>query len=408
MPISLFMALQFLREGRTQSLLISAAVGVGVAVIVFLSALIGGLQADLIAKTLGTQAHVVLERPEERARPLLATAGVGDAQVLTRVEQTAQRVRSITGWQQLVDELERTPGVAAVSPVSTGPGLAVRGSVSKAIVLLGIQPERFVRVIDLQRRLVAGRLPRSGTEASIGVELARGLGLELGDKLRVQAAGGRTELLVVVGLFELGNREVDERWVVVPLRAGQTLLDQVGSVSVIQVRLPDPFDANDIAAELQGRTGLEARSWMRTNAQLLTALRSQSSSSYMIQFFVVLAVTIGIASVLVVSVVQRRRQIGILRAMGTSRARIGRVFLLQGGILGLVGSVAGVGLGAAIARLFQQAAVDPKGNPLFPIELDPQLMLTAAAIAVGTGLLAAALPAMRAAGLDPAVAIRHE
>lgn len=412
MPISLFMALQFLREGRTQSLLISAAVGVGVAVIVFLSALISGLQADLIAKTLGTQAHVVLERPEERVRPLQAAAqdraGASNVQVLTRVERTAQRVRSITGWQQLVDELDRTPGVAAVSPVATGPGLAVRGSVSKAIVLLGVEPDRFVRVIDVQRRVVAGRLPRSGTEATIGVELARGLGLELGDKLRVQAASGRTELLVVVGMFELGNREVDERWVVVPLRAGQTLLDQVGAVSVIHVRLPDPFDADDVADELRGRTGLDARSWMRTNAQLLTALRSQSSSSLMIQFFVVLAVTIGIASVLVVSVVQRRRQIGILRAMGTSRARIRRVFLLQGGILGLVGSAAGVGLGAAIARLFQQAAVDPNGNPLFPIDLDAQLMLTAAAIAVGTGLVAAALPAMRAAGLDPAVAIRHE
>lgn len=408
MPIALFMALQFLREGRAQSLLISAAVGVGVAVIVFLSALIGGLQNDLIAKTLGTQAHVVLERPEEHARPLLAAAGAGDAQVLTRVEQTAQRVRSIPGWQQLVDELDVTPGVAAVSPVATGPGLAVRGSVSKSIVLLGVQPDRFVQVIDVRRRLAAGRLPRSGTEATIGVELAKSLGLELGDKLRVQAAGGRTELVVIVGIFELGNREVDERWVVVPLRAGQTLLDQVGMISVIQVRLPDPFDANDVAAELQGRTGLQAQSWMRTNAQLLTALRSQSSSSIMIQFFVVLAVTIGIASVLVVSVVQRRRQIGILRAMGTSRARIGHVFLLQGGILGLVGAVAGVGLGAAIARVFQQVALDPRGNPLFPIELDARLMLSSVAIAVSTGLLAAVLPAMRAAGLDPAVAIRHE
>lgn len=408
MPVALFMALQFLREGRTQSLLISAAVSVGVAVIVFLSALIGGLQADLIAKTLGSQAHVVLERPEERARSLVAAAEESDAQVLTRVERSAQRLRSITGWQQLVTELDHTSGVEAVSPVATGPGLAIRGSVSKSIVLLGILPDRFVQVIDLERRLEAGRMPRSGTEATIGVELAASLGLELGDKLRVQAAGGRTELLVVVGVFELGNREVDERWVVVPLRAGQTLLDQVGAVSVVHVRLPDPFDADEVAAELHGRTGLDAESWMQTNAQLLTALRSQSSSSLMIQFFVVLAVTIGIASVLVVSVVQRRRQIGILRAMGTSRARIGQVFVLQGGILGLVGSIVGLGIGAAIARLFQQVAVDPKGNPLFPIALDLPLMLTAAGIAVVTGLLAAALPAMRAAALDPAVAIRHE
>ena len=105
-------------------------------------------------------------------------------------------------------------------------------------------------------------------EAAIGVELAESLGLDVGSKLRVQTAGGRTELFSVVGLFDLGNRDVNERWVLTPMRAGQTLLDQVGAVTRLEVRLPDPFEANDVAAALAARTGLEAESWMQTNARL--------------------------------------------------------------------------------------------------------------------------------------------
>ena len=406
MPVAFFMALQFMREGRTQSTLISAAVALGVAVIVFLSALISGLQDDLIDKTLGTQAHVSLRRPEEQPRPLLASTS--STAVLTQSERAAQRLRGITGWKQMMTALDAVPDVDAVSPIVAGPAFAVRGSVSKSINLIGVQPDRYRQVIDVPARLEQGRMVEGGTDAVIGVDLADDLGLGLGSKLRVQAAGGKTELFTVVGVFDLGNREVNQRWVIAPLRAGQTLLDQVGAVSAIEVRLPDPFAADEAAASLAGRTGLEAESWMQTNAELLTALRSQSSSSVLIQVFVVLAVTIGIASVLVVSVFQKRRQIGILRAMGTSRARIAWIFIFQGGLLGVAGSVLGLGLGAGISILFRRVAVDPEGNPLFPIVLETPLMVTASLIAVGTGLVAAALPALRAARLDPAEAIRHE
>jgi len=407
MPTTLFLALSFLREGRTQSALISAAVGMGVAVIVFLSALIGGLQVDLLAKTLGTQPHVTVSRPEEQPRALWAGQQDG-AIVLTRLEQAAQRQRGLTGWQQTLEDIERASGVEACSPVVAGPGFAVRGTVSKAINLIGIDPLRYDKVIDVRSRLVDGRMVRGGAEAAIGVELADSLGLSLGSKLRVQAAGGRTELFTVVGLFDMGNREVNERWVLTPMRAGQTLLGQVGAITRIEIRLPDPFMADEVAKALAGRTGLETQSWMQTNGQLLAALRSQASSSTMIQVFVILSVTIGIASVLVVSVVQKRRQIGILRAMGSSRGDIARIFLFQGGMLGVLGSVVGVALGAGVANLFRSVAVDDAGEPLFPILLDTQLMVTASVVAISTGLIAALLPALRAAQLDPADAIRHD
>jgi lipoprotein-releasing system permease protein len=152
---------------------------------------------------------------------------------------------------------------------------------------------------------------------------------------------------------------------------------------------------------------LVAESWMTLNAQLLTALKSQSSSRYMIQFFVIVAVALGIASVLVVSVVQKSREIGILKAMGTTTGKVMRVFLIQGAVVGVVGSVLGSALGAGLALFFTTIARNPDGTPLFPITLDPQLFLTAAAVALFTGLIAAVVPARRASGLDPAVVIRN-
>jgi lipoprotein-releasing system permease protein len=409
MPVDLFMAWKFLREGRTQSFLIAAAIAIGVSVIVFLSALIGGLQEDLLAKTLGTQAHIVLRLPDEEARPLLAQQTPEDeAQVLTRVESTAQRARAMSGWPKLVDELDATAGIEAVSPVVSGPAFAQRGGVTQSIAIVGVIPDRHVRIVDINSQLTEGRMVRGGTDAIIGVELATAIGVETGSKLRVSAADGRTELLTVVGIFDLGNQAINERWVITPLRAGQTLLDHVGAVTRVDLRLPDPFEAESVARRLQGQTGLESESWMETNAQLLTALRSQYSSSIMIQFFVILSVSIGIASVLVVSVVQKRKQIGIMRAMGLSRARVARIFVYQGGLLGLLGSIAGVALGVGLAEFFTRAAMQADQGPEFPIQVSPDLMINAGLIAFATGLVAAAMPAIRASRLDPAEAIRNE
>jgi lipoprotein-releasing system permease protein len=127
----------------------------------------------------------------------------------------------------------------------------------------------------------------------------------------------------------------------------------------------------------------------------------------MIRFFVLITVAIGIASVLVVSVLQRSKEIGILRAMGFTRGGILRIFLLQGGLIGLLGSLVGCGLGAALSLLFQAVLHNADGTPFFPFRLNAQLFAAAAGIALLAGLVAAAFPALRASRLDPAEAMRH-
>jgi lipoprotein-releasing system permease protein len=168
----------------------------------------------------------------------------------------------------------------------------------------------------------------------------------------------------------------------------------------------DVFTADRVAAEIRARTGFTADSWMALNAELLGGLTAQSNSKTMIQFFVVVSVTLGIASVLIVSVVQKSRDIGILRAVGTPSRRVLAVFLIQGGVLGFAGSMLGSAMGVAFAKLFEGLTLGPDGLPRFLVQVDLPLLVSASLLATGSGPLAALIPARRAARLDPATAIR--
>jgi lipoprotein-releasing system permease protein len=404
MPFEWFVALRFLREGRMQTVLILAGVAFGVGVMVFLSALIHGLQTSLIAQTLSSQAHVVVRPLDDEARALVEeTYGV---RAIRRVK-AVQRPQAIDEWRTVQQRAEAVAGVVASAPTVAGSVFAQKGNVSKSVALRGIEPDSYSRIIPLERRMQSGQFRLVGSETVIGAELAKDLGIGVGDKLRLVQNDGRGEVFSVVGVFDLGNKDVNQRWVFVSLRTAQTMLELGAKISTIEIRVNEVFDAEAIAQRIADRTGLQADSWMKINQQLLIALQSQSSSSYMIQFFVILAVALGIASVLVVSVVQKSREIGILKATGTSTARVMRVFFIQGGLVGLFGAVVGSGIGTVLALLFANLAKNPDGSPTFPVDLNLGLFSFATAVATGVGLVAAVVPARRAAKLDPAVVIRY-
>jgi lipoprotein-releasing system permease protein len=392
-------AVKFMRQDRAQTLLILVGIGVGVAVIVFITALITGLQANIIERTLGTQAHIKVEPPDEVNRPAPAAAGIARLRLET---PRAQRLRSINNWQQQALTLESLRDVTAVSPLVSGPAFALRGNAVESVALVGIDPPRYERIIPLARNIVAGRLRVGAGDAVIGKLLAQDLGLRVADKLLLRAGEGREAQLNVAGIFELGVRELDQRYVYLDLKQTQSLLDLPGGVTVIDLKVRDIFAADRVAARIRQLTGLEAESWMQSNAQLMNALTSQSLSTRMIAFFVALSVAFGIASVLSISVVQRTREIGILRAMGTTRRQMLLVFLVQGAVLGLLGSSAGSFAGYGLVWVFNEF-----GPGLFHIPLAPLLVPGAMALATLVGVLAAAVPARRAARLDPVEAIRH-
>lgn len=392
-------ATKFLREGKAQSTLILVGIAVGVAVIVFLTALITGLQSNIIDRTLGTQAHIKVQ-PTDEINRILAPAD-GSVQLVLE-NRRAQRLRSINNWQQVRDVLDTLPRVTAVSPVISGPAFARRGAALESVALVGIDAARYQRIIPIQDDIVAGVFRIGAGDAVIGKQLAIELGMRVGDKMRIDGGQGRESVVNVAGIFELGVRELDARYVYLDMKQAQALLDLPGAATIIDVTVDDIFAAQTVAARIARLTGLKAESWMETNAQLMNALRSQSLSTQMISVFVALSVALGIASVLSVSVVQRTREIGILRAMGTTRQQMLGVFLLQGALFGLAGSLLGGAAGYALVGAFN--AFGPK---LFYIPVAPWLLGAATMLATLTGVVSAALPARRAARLDPVEAIRH-
>ena len=401
LPFEWMVALRYLREGRLQTVLILAGVTGGVAVIVFLTHLITQLQASIVERTLGSQAHVVIRPPDEVNRASLPPESTSAI-----VQPRAQRLRSVDQWEAVTGVVAATPGVVAVSPVVSGAGFAIRGTASKSIALLGVEAERYRRIVKMDGYMVRGRFEVSGTTGVIGVELAKDLGVTVGDRIRVLSAEGRDEQITVGGVFDIGNRDLNRRWVFTTIRLAQSLLDLPGGVSNIDLTVDSIFEAENVAERLRRQTGLKAESWMATNAQLLAGLRNQSVSNALIRSFVVIIVAVGIASVLVVSVVQKQREIGILRAMGASPGRIMLVFLVQGGLYGLIGSLLGAGLAYGLVSFFSRIFRNADGTPLFTPDLAPGLVWSACALAVIVGLAAAALPARRAARMDPVQAIR--
>ena len=405
MPFEWFVALRYMRDAKGQTALILAAVSIGVSVIVFLSALINGLQVSLIDKTLGSQAHVTLRVPREEARALVAATGT---RVIARiVEPAPQRLRSIDQWPGVMADAEHIAGVVAASPMVVGAGFAVRSSAQQPIVVRGVEPERFFAIIDIRKRIIAGRFDVTGGQVAIGSTLASVLAVGIGDKVRITTTEGVDDVVIVAGIFTLGNEGVDRTWMLTSLRHAQSLYALPGGATTIELKVADVFSAERVAKDVHDRTGLDADSWMKLNSELLAGLSAQSSSKNMIEFFVILAVALGIASVLIVSVVQKSREIGILRAVGTPARRVLLIFLIQGGVLGVTGSFIGSGLGVVFARFFEQLTRAPDGTPKFPIAVDAQLLLFATALATGVGLLAAVIPARRASRLDPATAIRN-
>jgi lipoprotein-releasing system permease protein len=392
-------AISFLREGRAQSLMIAIGVAVGVAVIVFVTALIQGLQVNIIERTLGTQAHIRLLSPDEINQVLPPAAGT--MQLLLE-DKRAQRLRSINNWQQVSATLDQLPLLTAVSPVVSGPAFARRGEALQSVVLVGIDPVRYQKIIPLDDYMQSGQLRVGANDAVIGRLLADDLGVQVGNKLRLDTGQQNSAVVNIAGIFELGVRELDARYVYLDLKQAQALLNLPGGITVIDLTVADIFAAEDIAAQVGRLTSLQAESWIKTNAQLMNALTAQSLSTNMIIVFVAISVAFGIASVLSVSVVQRTREIGILRATGATRQQILRIFLIQGAVFGLLGSVLGSAASYLLVWVFNTF-----GPGLFFIPVPSSLLLMAMLLATLTGILAAAIPSRRAAALDPVVAIRY-
>ncbi len=403
LPFEWVAAVRFLREGRMQTAFIILGITIGVAVIVFMSALLTGLQANFLNRVLTSSAQIQLLPPDQVARPLLDGVGIIEDAIIQR---PAQRIVSIDQWPRIASRMQAMPEIVTVSPTMSGSALAIRGDASRAISISGIEPESYFRIVRIPEYIIVGHPTLASDEIIIGIELAKDLGASLGDKLNIRTATGTTAVLRISALFDLGNKAANERNGYVALRTAQSLLGRIGAVTTIELTVHDVYAAETLAQRIAAANPVRADSWISTNTQFFTAVNAQQTSNTLIRAFVALSVAFGIAAVLVVSVIQRSKDIGILRAMGTTRGQVLRVFLIQGGLLGLAGAVIGAAVGVGGLYWWHTAVRQTDGTELFPLILEPQLFIATVVLAPLTGILSAMAPAIRAAGLDPVAAIR--
>lgn len=377
--LSLRIAWRFLRSAPVQSLLIAGGIAVGIAVQIFVGSLIVSLQASLVDQTIGSAPQVTLQAPDD-----------GDP---VRFTEKAQEV--VNGDPRVKPR--------SVAPVRFATALFSDGSDSAPLNLIGGELRALDGIYRVSERLVDGSPSLRSTEVLVGEEFAKKFGLDPGDSVALVLQGGTRATFTVAGIFDLGSAAFNERQAFVNGDVPRSLLGwSADEFSAIQVQLDEPFASAEVAADWRSELpGVDVLEWQAQNADLLVALQSQSSSSYLIQTFVLVAVALGIASTLAIAAVQKTRQIGILKAMGLSDSRSGRIFLWQAVIMGGVGSASGVALAYLLLFGFSFAGTT------FTIEPQLSFVLGSAAVGVGVALASSIIPTRRTSKLDPIEVIQN-
>lgn len=397
-PYAVKLAIRHMLSQPGQTALLMAGVALGVSVFIFMSALIGGLATLLTLRTVGNIPHIVLEMPDRDPRLLRPD---GASQVV--LQKDLSRRDQITIWQPMIPILEKTAGVTAVSPQIRGSAYVERGQNLSPVGVIGVMPGQLSDIADVEAAIVEGsaNLPADGI--LIGSRLARDMGLRIGQVVQLTADRGRARSFRIGGIFTLGVASADSQVAYMNFTTARALFDLQSGISRIEVKVAPVTDAAGIAARMRRSTGLKATAWTEDNSQLFEALDAQGRTGDIIKLFALITIVIGIASAMLLSIVRRQSEIGIMRAMGASKYLVVSIFVLEGTLIGFIGALAGAGLAwLALLPLPPVAEVQSGG---LPIDRQQGAFLLAIGLTTLAAMLASILPARRAARIDPVEAI---
>lgn len=391
-------AIRHLLATPGQTALLVLGVAIGVSVFIFMSALIGGLATLLTQRTVGSIAHVTFERIERDPAALMP----GD-NVQVAVQRDLSRREQILIWQPAVRLIDATPGVTAVSPQIRGSAFVQRGQAVAPVGVIGVAPDKISAIANIERAMIAGtsRLPPDGV--LIGQTLAEELGLRVGQVIRLRSDRARERSMRISGIFSLGIASADRQALYMDFAAARALFDLPTGISRIEIKVAPPGAAPAIADRLRRATGLKTTPWTEENAQLFEALAAQGRTGTIIKLFALITIVIGIASAMLLSIVRRRSEIGIMRAVGASRRLVLGIFVLEGTIIGAAGAATGAALAwLALSPFPPPEAVQGSGLPIDRAQGD---YLAAISLTILAAALASVLSARRASRIDPVEAI---
>lgn len=380
-------ALRQVFSRKRQTFFAILAVALAVAVITVMMAMLSGFQGELIKSSIENNPHIVVNPLDEK-------------------EGFIHLYRYNSA---LISEKE---GVIAVSPKYLGQAALEHRDNAEGVSLQGIEPEAEEEVMRVSKDIVEGSflsLVHTRHGIVLGDKLAKNLGVQLGDRVDAVFPGSKTTSFKVIGLIHTGTA-ADEVTAYARLDSVQEFFNEPGVVNTIEIRVADPYKADIIASSIERETKLNAVSWIETNAEILSLLNTQKVFVNVFYILIYGIAGFGIANALITIVAQRTREIGILKAMGTSQKSIMIVFLFQSVILGAIGLILGTILGyIAIITLQSYKIAVPQemyfGLQTLPLDVEPLNFVYAAFFALIINVISGIYPARKAAKLDPVKAI---
>lgn len=406
----LFTAWRQIIHRKKQTLASIASVSIGVGLSIMMSSMQLGFEKDFIERIIAVTPHIQITSERIRQRPDLGKDRYSVSQVL-RIKAFDQSA-VINGAGFWEERLSAVPNVIAISRSFTGQGLVAYGNKDQAVVVRGIDPEKETKINDFAGKLQAGNLDHFSTTRNgvvLGSGIARRIGANVGNTVTLVSDTGNRELYRVIDIYKSGITAYDNRTLFVLLKNAESFFGANGP-NEFSLKIKDPNDAEKIAGELRTLTGLETKDWVSENENIRAELNRRRLINTAIVGTIFAVSAFGIANIMFMNVLNKKRDIAIMQAFGVSRPSLVMIYLAQGSILGLLGSLIGILGGAlliyglSILPVSFNATITREG---FPVVWSVPIFFIPAAIGTLAGLLASVFPAWRASRLQPAEVIRN-
>ena len=411
MNLHLDIAFSHLRSRRRQTIVSLLGVVLGVAFFLAVSALMRGSERDLIARLVDTAPHITVYDEYREARPQPARLMWPEGVVAIRgVKPKAER-RGIRQYRQKLEVIDAIRGTQA-APVLVSQAIFSFAGRDEAVTLSGIEPARMKNVSQIDEDIVAGSLDAVDVNPSgiiIGRALARKLSLEMGDTVSVVSPAGNVRAMKIVGLFETGNASYDEGQTFAQLTRVQALMNRPNVANLIVIRMADAYAARTAAAFIERAIGYKSVSWQEASKDLLDALVIRNIIMYTVVGAILLVACFGIYNVISTVVLEKTRDIAILKSMGFHARDIRLIFVIEGAVIGIGGSLLGMAMGSGMMRAIEQVEIKPPGSTEainLPIYWGVDQFALAAAFAILSAVIAAWLPARKGGRVHPVDILR--
>ena len=409
--VNIQIALAHLTHRKRQTIVSVLGVALGVGFFIATSAMMQGSEQDLVSKLVDSQPHVTIkdEFRTPSIQPLFRV--FTDGAVALKGEKPRERLRGIKNFKARVAEIEITPGYIA-SPVLSGQAIVRYGGKDQSISVLGVDPQKEMQLTTIEDDMVEGSLEALETTSDglvIGTGLSTRLHLQLGNLASVVAPTGRVMRMKIVGIFRAGNALLDEGRVYMLLKDVQVLMGKPNIADQIRVRVSDPNDALNVAADLEERWGYRSESWQEANEDFLSLLFMRNVILYTIVGAIMVVASFGIFNIISTVVMEKRRDIAILMSIGFRAYDIRQIFLLQGVALGLIGMFFGWATGFLLVEALGSVKFELEGfyeEEGLPLDRGFYQYLIGAGFAVTASVVAAWIPAYRASQVRPVDIIR--